>query len=120
MRRRSRPRCYLKHVLHGELHDPGLDVGLNLAEGAAVQGRIGAAAGDTNRTWIQEISAILNIERFRADFEVLLFPDMELARQGNVHVEVTGTFQVIDSQVTEGARGRRGKRLRVHPAIDGL
>src|ERR1700677_1796127 len=110
----------LEIVLDGELHDPGADVGLNLTERTTVQGGIGSTACDTHGTRIQEVRPILDVERFGANFEVLLFPDPEAARQGHIDVEVTWALQVVDTHVSKGAIGRIGKRRRAHPTINVL
>src|SRR5581483_7196754 len=114
----SHPICYSKIVLYGELHDARLHVGLDLTKRAAVERRVGGAAGDPDRTGIQEIGAVLDVEGFGADFEVLLLLDPELARQRNVNVEVTGTFQVVVAKVAERTGGRRSECVHAHPAVD--
>src|ERR1700722_7537879 len=118
MRRRRRTRCYLKHVLYGELHDPGTHVRLNLAESAAIQGRIGRAARETGSARIQEIRTILNVERFSANLRVLMFLYRESTGQRNIDVEVAWAHQVVGAQVTQSTGSRVRKRLGIDITIN--
>src|SRR5580704_3148749 len=108
----------LKIVFDGELHDPWAHVGLNLAERAAVQGRIGCAARKTSGARIQKIRTVLDVERFSTNLYVLMFPYGESSGERNIDIEITRAQQIVGAHVAQSTRGRRGKRIRIDVAIN--
>ena len=76
------PRFHLsKDVLQSELHDSGIQGGIDLAEDVAVQDR-GLIAFSNDAEFTAE--AVGHVERFCAEFQPLAFANTEGARQRHV------------------------------------
>src|SRR5215469_13835547 len=106
----------LESVFDGELHNPGSYIRQNLAKIAAVQRRAGGVADKSGIRWIQEVHAILKIEGFGPNFNVLLLFNRKSPAEGEVDVEIIRAHQVIHAHVCESTVGWVSKGLTVEPA----
>ena len=93
------PTVKSKHVLGGQLQDPGSNVSLNLAEVTAV----------SSRGRVKEIHPILDIECLEAQVDGMLFPHCKTPGQGEVDTEIAGALERVNALVSQSTRGRRSK-----------
>jgi hypothetical protein len=67
-----------------------------------------------------EIGVVERVEPLAAKVQAEPLPDGEVADQPEIHVEVGGSGQDTRAGIAEGELGRRDKRSRIKPVINGL